>query len=120
MGAVPGRRPTNSPPVSVGSLLAMLCRRGRHTRPRPAQYGGSARGPTKLSDALYTSYVGPAPQAEYSLSISAAYLSRTTLRLTFMVGVSSPVGWEKSSGRIVNVLICSTRPTRALAASTAF
>ena len=41
-------------------------------------------------------------------SIVSAYFCWTMPRLTIIVGVSSPVGWEKSSGRISKRLICST------------
>ena len=41
----------------------------------------------------------------------------TTLRLTFSVGVSSPVSWERSWSRIANFLTCSTCAYFALAAS---
>src|SRR5690349_3104467 len=60
------------------------------------------------------------PQPSYSASISPANLSFTTLRLTLRVGVSSPVCCDRSCGRILNFLICSTRPTCELASSTAF
>ena len=38
----------------------------------------------------------------------SAYFSLTTLRLTFSVGVSSPVSCERSWSRIANFLTCST------------
>ena len=48
--------------------------------------------------------------AGYELARSrGSYLSATTLRLTFIVGVSSPPSWERSPGRISNFLTCSTR-----------
>ena len=80
-GAVPGRRPTNRPPVSVGS-------RAHHS-------------------SLCSQLCG-ARQPAYSESSTSAYFSFTTLRLTFSVGVSSPVSWDRSWSRIANFLTCST------------
>ena len=57
------------------------------------------------------------PYFSYSESNSAAYFSFTTLRLTFSVGVSSPISCERSWSRIVNFLICSTWAYFALARS---
>jgi hypothetical protein len=45
--------------------------------------------------------------------------ARTTLRLSFMDGVSSPPSSVQSTGRIVNFLIASAFETALLALSTA-
>src|ERR687889_248899 len=52
-------------------------------------------------------------------SISAAYFSAIGLRLSFIVGVSSSPPGSQSPWTMKNVLTCSTRARRALAASTA-
>ena len=58
-----------------------------------------------------------ARQLAYSASNRSAYFSLTTLRLTFSVGVSSPVGCERSWSRIANFLTCSTWAYLALTRS---
>ena len=51
--------------------------------------------------------------------MSSAYFCETTFRLTFMVGVISPVSSEKSSGRMRTFLMASALETVSLAAATA-
>lgn len=50
----------------------------------------------------------------YIASISEAYIWATTLRLIFIVGVSSPVSMPNGFGRIANFFTCSTRASDAL------
>ena len=108
--------------AAVGDLLA---------DPRPGRRdgrGGPALGRRQLA-------VGrPRPRAtvdrqlhrmtrrqslSYSASMSLANFSATTLRLTFSVGVSSPVSSVKSTGRMRNLRIASAFDTAWLASLTA-
>ena len=52
--------------------------------------------------------------------MSCSYLSATTLRFTFSVGVSSPPSCERSAGRISNFFTCSTRANFSLMSSRCF
>ena len=54
----------------------------------------------------------------YIASIASAYFSAIGLRLSFIVGVSSSPPGSQSPATIVNFLICSTRASFSLAAST--
>jgi len=54
----------------------------------------------------------------YIASISRSYICEIVLRLTFIVGVSSPVAIPNGRTRIANFLICSTRASDLLTSST--
>ena len=90
-----------------------------HARPAPGlalepQLGHRPRhgGPGALRAAHRLS------QWAYIASIASAYLASIGLRLSFIVGVSSSPPGSQSPSTMVKYLICSTRASLALAAST--
>ena len=64
--------------------------------PRPLIASRSARRPS--------SQPSPAGSARRAPRSRSSYLSATTLRLTFSVGVSSPPSWERSCGQDLELL----------------
>ena len=98
---------------------------GAHAGPAPGlplepQLGHRAGdgGPRALRAPDRLTGAAPAPTSAYIASIVSAYLASIGLRLSFIVGVSSSPPGSQSPSTIVNFLICSTRASLVLAAST--
>ena len=98
-----------SPSRSSSSSARRRARRRRSGRRRR----GSCRCGGHLPS-VYEAALRPA----YSASISPAYFSAIGLRLSFIVGVSSSPPGSQSPSTSAKRLICSTRASFALAAST--
>src|SRR5262249_41043707 len=108
--ATPGADP------AACAATARAARHSLHLRPSRSHRG--ARPPPLHRD---SSTFGQRDHAHspsaYIASISRSYIWAMTLRLIFIVGVSSPAAIPNGRDRIENFLICSTRASSLLVSS---
>ena len=115
VGAAAGAR--RCPRRAARGSARARCPAGGRRRALPCLSGRSSRAPQGTAAGAPRAAVEPRRVQRRARRSRSAYLSLTTLRLTFSDGVSSPVSWERSWSRIVNFLTCSTWAYFALALS---